>query len=84
MNLSLEQKRFIKIKCNGYKLLKGKCGSGKTTAVINRIPMLIKSYAPEKDDNVLVVALNDEHLNKLSFIYENIGKDKYRQSSFFD
>lgn len=84
MELSLEQKRFIKSRRNGYKLLKGKCGSGKTTAVINRIPLLIKSYAPEKDDNVLVVALNDEHLNKLSFIYENIGKDKYRQSSFFD
>ena len=43
MELSLEQKRFIKSRRNGYKLLKGKCGSGKTTAVINRIPMLIKS-----------------------------------------
>lgn len=84
MELSLEQKRFIKSKKNGFKLLKGKCGSGKTTAAIHRIPVLIQSYAPEKNDNVLVVALNDEHLKKLSFIYENIGKDKYRQSSFFD
>ncbi|MDO5517693.1 MAG: transcriptional repressor LexA [Clostridium sp.] len=84
MDLSLEQKRFIKSRCNGYKLLKGKYGSGKTTAVINRIPVLIKSYAPEKEDTVLVAAYNDEHLNKLSIIYENIGKDKYRQSSFFD
>lgn len=84
MDLSLEQKRFINSRCNGYKLLKGKYGSGKTTAVINRIPVLIKSYAPEKEDKVLVAALNDEHLKKMSLIYENIGKDRYRQSSFFD
>lgn len=84
MNLSLEQKRFIKSKCNGYKLLKGKYGSGKTTAVMNRIPTIIKAYATEKDDSVLVVALNDDALNNMSLIYENIGKDKYKQNSFFD
>lgn len=84
MVLSLEQQRFIKSKCNGIKLLKGKYGSGKTTAVINRIPTIIKYYATEKDDNVLVVALNDDALKNMSSIYENIGKDKYRQSSFFD
>ncbi|MBQ3420348.1 MAG: UvrD-helicase domain-containing protein, partial [Romboutsia sp.] len=84
MELSLEQIRFIKSRKNGYKLLKGICGSGKTTAVINRIPTLIKSYAPEKSDNVLVAALSDDHLEKLSSAYENIGRDKYTQSSFFD
>lgn len=84
MELSLEQKRFIKSRKNGYKLLKGSSRSGKTTAVLNRIPALIQDYSTEKSDKVLVVALNDDHLREISSSYENILKDKYLQGSFFD
>lgn len=83
MELSLEQKRFIKSRKNGYKLLKGNGGSGKTTAIINRIPALIQSYSPKKSDKVLVVAFDDNYLKEISSIYENMVKDNYVQSSFF-
>lgn len=84
MKLSNEQNRIVKSKCTGYRLIKGNAGSGKTYAVINKIPKIVKSYCIEEDDSLLFVAYNNEHLLNTKYIYDNLEKAKYEQRSFFD
>lgn len=84
MQFNIGQKRIINSRPNGHTLIKGAKGTGKTTAAINKIQTLIKSYCIRDDDRVIMVAYNEESSNYASFIYNNIDYEKYHQSSFFD
>lgn len=84
MEYSKEQKKVVNSKPHGHMLIKGKKSTGKTTAIINKIPSLLNNYCIDKDDKILVAARNEKHSNLISFIYDNIESEKYHQSSFFD
>ena len=84
MEFNSGQKKIINGKPNGHMLIKGAKGAGKTTAFINKIPVLLNNYCISKDDSVLIATYNEEHSNKVSFIYKNIDDEKYHQNSFFD
>lgn len=84
MEFDKKQRKIINSKPNGHLLIKGEKGTGKTTAFINKIPLLLKQYCISHDDRVLVATYNEEDSNTVSFIYNNIEAEKYHQSSFFD
>lgn len=84
MEYNKEQRKIINSKPHRHMLIKGKKSTGKTTAIINKIPSLLNNYCIDKDDKILVAARNEKHSNLISFIYDNIESEKYHQSSFFD
>lgn len=84
MEFDKKQRKIINSKPNGHLLIKGEKGTGKTTASINKIPVLLKQYCISHDDRVLVATYNEKYSNDVSFIYNNIEAEKYHQSSFFD
>lgn len=84
MQLNIEQKRIIVNKPNGHSLIKGVVGSGKTTVAVNKIPLLLRHYCPEKDDKVLMVTYNKSLKKNIYNIYDKI-KDKINiQVNLFD
>jgi superfamily I DNA/RNA helicase len=84
MQLNVEQKRIIESKPNGHVLIKGVAGSGKTTVAVNKVPILLSHYCPEKDDKVLMATYNKSLSKYVSFIYENIKDEINNQKSIFD
>lgn len=84
MEFDKKQRKIINSKPNGQLLIKGEKGTGKTTASINKIPLLLKQYCISHNDRVLVVTYNEECSNSISYIYNNIEAEKYHQNSFFD
>ena len=84
MEFNKAQRKIINSKPNGNMLIKGASGTGKTTAFINKIPSLLNKYCISKDDRVLVATYNEENSKNVSYIYNNIDKEKYHQNSFFD
>lgn len=84
MQLNVEQKRIIQSKPNGHSLIKGVAGSGKTTVAVNKIPILLDYYCPESDDRVLMATYNKSLSRYVSFIYENVKKERETQAGFFD
>lgn len=84
MEFNKKQIKIINSKPNGHILIKGEKSTGKTTAFINKIPLLLNQYCISSDDRILVAAYNEEYSNAVSFAYKNIETKKYHQSSFFD
>lgn len=83
MGFTKTQKRILNRKPNGHSLIKGECGSGKTFAVVNKIPALVEQYCIEKNDKVLVVSSDNKRAASIKEEYRNICENKYYQSSFF-
>ena len=84
MEFTLAQKRIINSRPNGIKIIKGESGCGKTEAAMNRAFKLQQSYCVNKDDEILIVAKDNEHLKRLSRIHKNIENKTTIQKSFFD
>ncbi|MDU4853864.1 MAG: transcriptional repressor LexA [Clostridioides difficile] len=84
MQLNVEQKRIIESKPNGHSLIRGVAGSGKTTVAVNKIPLLLRYYCPEKDDKILMATYNKSLSRYVSFIYDSIKEDEDYQESLFD
>lgn len=84
MEFSLAQKRIIKSKPNGIKVIKGEKGCGKTFAAINRAVKLQQSYCAMADDEILIMAKDNRHIRSLKEIHEKIINKSAIQKSFFD
>jgi SOS regulatory protein LexA len=84
MQLNLEQKKIIESKPNGHTLIKGVAGSGKTTVAVNKIPLLLRHYCIERDDNILMATYNKSLSKYVAYIYENIKNEINDQKSLFD
>ncbi len=84
MQLNIEQKRIIANKPNGHSLIKGVVGSGKTTVAVNKIPLLLRHYCPEKDDKVLMITYNKSLKQYVSNIYNKIKDNINIQVNLFD
>ncbi len=84
MEFNKEQKKIIKYKPHCHLLIKGEKNTGKTTAIINKLPTLLNHYCIDKEDKVLISAYNEKQLKHISYIYDNIESEKYHQNSFFD
>lgn len=84
MEFTKMQKRILNKKPNGPSLIKGECGSGKTFAVVNKIPSLVEQYCIQNNDRVLVVSMDSKRTALIKEEYKSICKNKYYQSSFFD
>jgi SOS-response transcriptional repressor LexA len=79
-----KQKKIINSKPTGHMLIKGAIGTGKTTAYINRIPLLLNHYCISNEDKILVASYNEDVSKRFLEVYSNIESQKYHQSSFFD
>lgn len=84
MKFSQAQKRIIKSRPNGIKIIKGESGCGKTYAAVNRAFNLAQSYCAEKNDEVLIITKNEKSLRNIEDIYKNIADNTIIQKSFFD
>jgi len=84
MEFNSRQLKIIKSKPNGYNLVKGKSKTGKTTTILNRIPLLLNSYCLEENDSILMVVPSKNSLSKVEDIYNSIDNKKYHQESFFE
>lgn len=84
MEFSQAQKRIIKSRPNGIKIIKGESGCGKTYAAVNRAFNLAQSYCAGKDDDILIITKNENSLRNITDIYENIADRTIIQKSFFD
>lgn len=84
MEFSRAQKRIINSRPNGIKVIKGEKGCGKTISAMNRAFTLMQSYCACSDDEILIVAKDDDSLNKLANIHEGILNRTAVQKSFFD
>lgn len=84
MQLNVEQKRIIESKPNGHSLIKGVAGSGKTTVAVNKIPLLLRNYCPEKDDRVLMATYNKSLSKYVEFIYKEVNETEEFQINLFD
>lgn len=84
MKFSAAQRRIINSRANGIKVIQGESGCGKTDTAINRAFKLQQLCCACKDDEILIAAKDNEHLNELSKIHENIEKKAAIQKSFFD
>ncbi|WP_294403769.1 transcriptional repressor LexA [uncultured Clostridium sp.] len=84
MEFSQAQKRIIKSRPNGIKIIKGESGCGKTYAAVNRAFSLAQSYCVEKNDNILIIAKNENSLRSIAHIYKKTAEKTIIQKSFFD
>lgn len=84
MEFNSRQLKIIKSKPNGYNLVKGKTQTGKTTTVLNRIPLLLNSYCLEENDSILMIVPSKKSLEKVENIYNNLDNKEYHQESFFE
>lgn len=83
MQLNVEQKRIIESKPNGHSLIKGVAGSGKTTVAVNKIPLLLRNYCPEKEDKILMATYNKSLTKYVEHIYKAIEENEEFQMNLF-
>jgi len=84
MDLDRIQNRVVNSKVVPYSVLRGAAGSGKTTAAIHRVIYLKNSYCLYDEDKILMVAENNEKIEKLNEMYAQIEKSaKYDYITLF-
>ena len=84
MELTSAQKRIINSRPNGIRIIKGEEGCGKTVSAMNRAFKLQQSFCAGHDDEILIVAKDNEHLRNLEHVHESIVNKTIIQKSFFD
>ncbi|VYU04801.1 repressor LexA [Clostridium tertium] len=82
MELTEYQKKFIKNKALGYQILKGKEGTGKSTASIYKLLNLENNYCLYEEDRILFVTSNYSKNIEAKELYNNEGKENYFYSLF--
>ncbi|EJO5347716.1 UvrD-helicase domain-containing protein [Clostridium botulinum] len=83
MKLESGQSRIVKSKHLGYGLLRGKIGTGKTTAAIYRGIYLKNQYCMYDKDKVLILSKNEENLKHIKNIYDDAEKTGIQYITFF-
>ena len=84
MELTSAQKRIINSRPNGIRIIKGEEGCGKTFSAMKRAFKLQQSFCAGHDDEILIVAKDNEHLMNLEHVHESIVNKTIIQKSFFD
>ncbi|MDZ5001459.1 repressor LexA, partial [Clostridium perfringens] len=82
MELSKVQNRFIKQKTSGYKLLKGKEGTGKSTASIYKAINLENNYCIYEEDKILFITSDYNKTSKAINLYKKESNENYFYSLF--
>ncbi len=76
MDLNLEQSKLIEAEPNGYALIKGIAGSGKTTIALHRALFLHRNFCFGPEERVLLATFNRTLINYLQCIFEDV-KEKH-------
>ena len=58
MDLNVEQSKLVEAEPNGFTLIKGIAGSGKTTIALHRTLFLHRNYCHNPDDRILLATYN--------------------------
>ncbi|MDV4152210.1 transcriptional repressor LexA [Clostridium sp. AL.422] len=74
MELIKAQEKFIKHKSSGYQVVKGKEGTGKSTASVYKAINLENNYCLYEDDKVLFVTSNYNNNKKVTELYNEEKK----------
>ena len=82
MELSKVQNRFINHKSSGYQLLKGKEGTGKSTASIYKAINLENNYCIYEEDKILFVTSNYTKTYEEIELYKKESNENYFYSLF--
>ncbi|ATD55117.1 transcriptional repressor LexA [Clostridium chauvoei] len=82
MEFSKIQNKFINQKSVGYKLLKGKEGTGKSITSIYKAINLENNYCIYEDDSILFISSDRENKDKVTSLY-NLEKNKNHFYSLF-
>lgn len=82
MEFSKVQNRFIKQKASGYQILKGKEGTGKSTASIYRAINLENNYCIYEDDKILFITSDYNKTSKAINLYKKESNENYFYSLF--
>ncbi|GAA0108457.1 MULTISPECIES: transcriptional repressor LexA [Clostridium] len=82
MELSKVQNRFINHKSSGYQLLKGKEGTGKSTASIYKAINLENNYCIYEEDKILFVTSNYTKTYEAMELYKKESNENYFYSLF--
>ncbi len=82
MELSKVQNRFIKQKTSGYQLLKGKEGTGKSTASIYKAINLENNYCIYEEDKILFITSDYNKTSKAINLYKKESNENYFYSLF--
>lgn len=84
MQANKEQLKLINSKPNGYSIIKGLKGCGKTTAAVYRALYLKNNYSFCQDDKILMISCSEEHFKYINDIYYKLEKDtKYEYYTLF-
>ncbi len=82
MELTKAQDKFIKHKTSGYQVLKGKEGTGKSTASIYKALNLENNYCLYEDDKILFVTSNYIKNSNANELYNKESNNDYFYSLF--
>jgi len=83
MRLTVEQEKIAYSKSNGYSLIKGIAGSGKTTVGLHRVIHLANNFLTEESDRILFVTYNRTLVNYINDSFNKIQKES-KQLVFYD
>lgn len=84
MKVNKEQLKLINSKPNGYSIIKGLKGCGKTTASVYRALYLKNNYSFCEDDKILMISCSEEHFKYINYIYNKLEKTtKYEYYTLF-
>lgn len=82
MELTKAQDKFIRYKTSGYQVLKGKEGTGKSTASIYKALNLENNYCLYEDDKILFVTSNYVKNSNANELYNKESNNNYFYSLF--
>ena len=82
MELTKAQDKFIRHKTSGYQVLKGKEGTGKSTASIYKALNLENNYCLYEDDKILFVTSNYVKNSNANELYNKESNNNYFYSLF--
>lgn len=84
MQANKEQLKLINSKPNGYSIIKGLKGCGKTTAAVYRALYIKNNYSFFQDDKILMISCSEEHYKYINDIYDKLEKaTKYEYHTLF-
>jgi superfamily I DNA/RNA helicase len=80
--LNPEQRKLVEAEPNGYVLIRGVAGSGKTTVALHRTLFLLRNYCSEDNDRVLLATFNRTLINYLRKILGRLKEKDYYRNIF--
>lgn len=80
MQLDNIQKRIISGKPQSFQFVRGGLGTGKTTSLIYRAVYLKNHFCIYEEDNILIVAQNEEQLSEMKRLFETVESQNYQEN----